>query len=171
MSAANEFTQLVRSESTSKTGVMPSLYSLCLDNIKQSRRWEHCILSVPVSNVKIDLLTSDMHINPIICIATHYQGSDGEIAVGSNCGYHVINEVFVVGSFEAHVFSEPCDQTKWFYSLSVGQVVDGNFENNVINLLNAANGSVDEKRARLCMRSINEWFDKHKDCLQKACLM
>ena len=167
MSDAHEFTELVRAESIlCRKKAMPSLYSLCIEKIKQSRSWEHCVLTVPIWTIKLDLLTSDMHKNPIICIATHYQGSDGEIAVGSNCGYHVIREVFVIGSFETCVFFEPRNHTKWFYSLTVGQVVDGDFENNVANLLRLANGSVDEKRARLCLESIDDWLDKHRESLQ-----
>ena len=169
MSEATEFTQLVREEPSCRPRAMPSLYSICIEKIKQSRCWEQCILTVPVSTIKLDLLTSDMHKNPIISIATHYQGSDGEIAIGSNCGYHVIREVFLIGSFETCVFFEPLDHTRWFYSLTKEQVVDGDFESTVADLLRVANGSVDEKRARLALESINEWLDKRKVCLQKLC--
>ena len=169
MSGATELTQLVRAESSTRIRPMPSLYSICIEKIKQSRCWEQCILTVPVSTIKLDLLTSDMYKNPIIGIATHYQGSDGEVAIGSNCGYHVLREVFLIGSFETCVFFEPRDHTRWFYSLSIEQVVDGDFERIVADLLSVANGCVDEKRARLSLESINEWLDKHKVCLQKLC--
>ena len=65
---------------------------------------------------------------------------------------------------------EPRDHTEWFYTMSIEQAVHGDFDRNVKNLLQLANGAVDEKRARLCLESIEKWVCKHKEPLQKLSL-
>ena len=155
-----EYTILTGQPNTQGT-VVSSLYSLCINRIKRSRNWEHCILSIPVKAIRFDLLTMDMHRNPVIVIATHYNMSDGEIATGLNCGYHVFKQRFLIGSFKACVYSEPRDHTQWFCSLSVQQVVVGEMEGNLSNALETANGKLEEKDVRLCLQSINAWVEKH----------
>lgn len=166
MPQASEFTQLVKKNSMRPIKV-PSLYSLCVRRIKWSSQWEHCLLSVPIWTIKLDLFTLEMRSNPILFIATHYQSSDGELTMGSNCGYHIAQQTFVIGVFQASVCFDPKDYTEWVYKLSVDLAVDGDFERNVRDVLRAAKGSVDEKGARLCLESIDAWVEKHREPLQK----
>lgn len=162
-----ELTKLIGHNSIRPASI-PSLYSLCIRKIQRSSRWEHCVLSTPVRTIQFDLLTKDMHKNPIFFIATHYQASDGEMVTGCACGYHITMRIFLIGVFQTCVCFEPKHSTQWVHNLAIDQVADGDFEANVRDLLTDTNGSVDEKGARLCLRSIVAWAEKHREPLQKS---
>lgn len=150
---------------------LQSLYSLCIQQVKQSRHWEHCILSMPIKTIAFDLCTSEMRRNPIIIIATHYSHSDGEIVTGSNCGYNVLQRMFVIGSFSACVCFDPRDYTEWIYSFPVKQVVAGRFENELDDIMLAGESLLDVKEVKLCLQSIHAWAKKYRrqlHCLLKT---
>ena len=150
---------------------IPSLYSLCIQQVKQSRHWEQYIISMPIKTIAFDLCTSEMQRNPIIVIATHYSHSDGEIVTGSNCGYNVLQRTFVIGSFSVCVCFEPRDYTEWIYSFSVKQVLAGGFETELDDIILAADGALDAKVVKLCFQSIDAWVKKHSrqlHCLLKT---
>ena len=154
-----------------RESVIPSLYSLCIQQVKQSRYWEQCIISMPIKTIAFDLCTSEMRRNPVIVIATHYSHSDGEIVTGSNCGYNVLQRIFVIGSFSACVCFEPRDYTEWIYSFSVKQVLAGGFETELDDIILAADGVLDVKSVKLCFQSIRAWVKKHNrelHCLLKT---